>query len=451
MSIIAIPIQLLTSALIGRVSPEAAGTLGVIELFYNAVITFFLFGGETAVIKLLSDIETEIEKKSFVLYYIIICIVFFVLTIAIFRLLRIDLIKNIISSSNDTSGLMYLIGIIIVVHNVLLAYQKEQNKFVLYSFGYRLFNFIALFATIIIFLDRAKNYEYTFYILMGFGYSMFIIYVLKDFRFKISGIKSMLSKNNQIWGFAIFLHASTIVAFLFDRVDQIVLLNKFGITTLGGYFLIVKLSNMVKLIPNIYNSTFYLLLCKELRKDNASFFYTDLLNRNMLVIVPLSIILILNSELIIKILFGSGYLEFISVLRLFMIVIVIGAPGTILNNYLFALGKSRQFFWISSIAVTTQIILLIPLLSILGVNGLVISRGIASIIVIILCTVLLKKLGFQIIFPRRYFMYSISAIILMILSSSLVLSYLERIMFSIFLLLMFTIINRRKIHELLVK
>ena len=69
-SLSAIPIQLLTSMLISRVSPEAAGTLGVVELFYTAIVTFFLFGGETAIVKLLSDFKDNNTKKSFILYYI---------------------------------------------------------------------------------------------------------------------------------------------------------------------------------------------------------------------------------------------------------------------------------------------------------------------------------------------------------------------------------------------
>ncbi|NOU89002.1 hypothetical protein GC102_25110 [Paenibacillus sp. LMG 31460] len=449
-SILAIPMQLLTSMIISRISAEASGTLGLVELFYNAIITFFLFGGETAIVKLLSEIKEANNKKSFILYYIGVCLGYFLIFAVVLRLLHIDIIKLIIGSDSNTSLLMYMVGVLIVIHNVLLSYQKEQEHFLSYSIGVKLFNVVTLFAIVYIYANRSSNIDSIFYYAMMIGYVIFIPYIIfKKIKFNISNIGEIRISEYKFLKYAFFLHASTVVAFLFDRMDQMLLLNKLGVAAFGGYYLVVKIVNMVKLIPNIYTSTFYPLFCKHLKKDNASEMFNSLLSKNLLVIVPIISVVILNSKLIMQILFGDAYLAYENVLKLFMIVIVIGAPGMILNNCLFALGKSKQYFIISSISVMAQLGAMFPLMAWLGVDGLVVARGGTTILVILSCLLYLKKENYFIKLSKKYFIYSCASVVLMLFTNMVKITSSMGILATIILLSAFIIANRASIKDML--
>lgn len=450
-SLSAIPIQLLTSMLISRVSPEAAGTLGVVELFYTAVITFFLFGGETAIVKLLSDFKENNTKKSFILYYIGVCLGYFLVFAGVLRLLDIDIIRLIIGSDTNTSFLMYVVGALIVIHNILLSFQKEQEQFLNYSIGVKLFHFVILFATIYIFINPMENMQNVFYYAMIVSYILIIPITIYQLKFSIPNIKGIKSSEYKFFKYTIFLHASTLVAFLFDRIDQVLILNTLGIAVLGGYYLMFKISTMVKLVPNIYNSTFYLYFCRELRKENANELCRSLLSRNLVVVVPIIFVVILNAEFIIKILFGDEYLRFSNVLKIFMIIIIIGVPGMVLNNCLFALGRSKQYFAISTISVIVQLAVMFPLMSMLGVEGLVIAKGLTSILVIIMCLLYLKKEKYNIKLPGNYFIYSSMALFLMLITNIIDFSVLVEILITLLFLCTYIYFNRGSIKELIVR
>lgn len=448
-SIMVIPMQLLTSMLISRVSSEAAGTLGIIELFYNTILTFFLFGGETAIVKLLSDIKDNEKKKQFTLYYISICVAYFIVFTVVLRLLNIDIIKHVIGSNNNTSITMYIVGAFIVLHNVLLCYQKEQGRFLFYSLGTKLFNFIIFFTTIYIYIFKSTEINMVFYYSMLIGYSFFIPYTVYQMNLRINHIRMIKTSEYKFFKYAVFLHASTIVAFLFDRMDQVFLLNKFDLATLGGYYLVVKIINIVKMIPNIYNSAYYLLFCKELNKENINKLSISLLSRNLLVIIPLSLVLIVNSTIIIETLFGAGYLDYVSVLNLFIVNVVIGSPGIILNNCLFALGKSKQYFIISCFSVVVQFLAMFPLIGLFGIEGLVIARSISSILVIALCLIYLDKMGYKITLSKNYFFYSILVIILFFVIDFYQFSNVIALVFTVVLLGVFIFVNADNYKDLL--
>lgn len=450
-SILAVPIQLLTSVLISRVSPEAAGTLGIVELFYGAIITFFLFGGETAVVKLVSDIEEPDRKRSFILFYVALCVGYFILFAVFFRFVQVDVVKIIIGSENSTSLLMYMVGILIVIHNILLSCQKEKGQFLDYSVGTKLFNFVMLFASIYIYILDQGVYGDVFYFAMLIGYLIFIPFTVKRLGINMGDLKGIKPSEYKFFGYAIFLYASTIVAFLFDRMDQIMLINKFGLATLGGYYLMVKLTNMVKLVPNIYNSTFYPYFCKVLNKDNANKLCKSLLNRNLLVIVPAAVFFLFHTEWIINTIFGNEYSEYATVLQLFILILVIGAPGMVLNNCLFALGKSKQYFMISSFSVLFQLVAMFPLSERFGIEGLVFARVFAFILIIALSILYLRKQGYYISLPIRFYIYSICLSFFTLVNVFMEIPGTVNVALSVIILCLFIYKNREGYKEMILR
>lgn len=449
-SILAIPLQLITSIIISRVSAEASGTLGVIELFYNTIITFFLFGGETAVVKLLSDIEESSNKNKFVMYYIRICLLYFVIFIVVLRLLNVDIIKIILGVKNNTTIGMYLVGILIIINNVLLAYIKEKEDFLLYSIGTKIFNIATFFGALYIVFCGKSNTQLILFVSLFLGCLLLMIYIfMRNININVKEFFELWTPKQKIFKYALFLHLSTIMAFVFDKTDQIIIVNKFGIGVLGGYYLIVKIVNMVKLIPNVYNSTFYPYICKQLNKETSNQMFNNLIKRNLLIIFPITIIILMNSNLIIRILYGTEYLHYNTILQLYAVVVLISAPAMVLNNYLFALGKSKQYFFISIAAVSIQLMLMLPLMNSIGIGGLVIARAFASILTITLCKYYLKKNQFETKLSKQYYLYCFLLIILDVLINIFELKYIINVFITAILLIIFTISNRKNLMSLI--
>ena len=452
-SVLAIPMQLITTALISRISSEASGTLGLLEIFYNGIIAFFMLGGETGIIKLLTNKGETNKKKSFIIKYMIVCILFFLVLNLGLRIFNIDIIQMITGQENSTSYLMYFVALFIIMNNILLAYIKENEKFIHYAIGIKLFNIGNLIAVLyVFFIARNSNVENILLITMGALQLINVIYIsIKEKIFSKTNIQKHGKIDLTMFKYLFFLYLSMILVFVYDKIDQIIVVNKLGLTILGGYYLVVKVVNMVKLLPNIYNSTFYPYICKTLKKENANFVLNHILNKNLMFIYPLTIIVILNSNLIISILFGTEYLSYSFILQILTSIVLFSAPTQILNNFLYAIGDSKKYFIISFLSVMLQIILITTLLDKFGLIIVPIARGGSSLLILLLCMIALNKMGYKMKLEKNYYIYSSIIILLLILTNIIKISNIIYIVITVILLSIFALKNKESLLNLLPK
>lgn len=450
-SIMAIPMQLLTSALISRISSEASGTLGLIEIFYNGIIALFMLGGETGIIKLLTDRTEPEKKKSFIIKYSFICAIFFLIVTVGLRLFNIDIIQSVVGQTNSTSVLMYVVALFVIMNNIMLAYIKESERFIHYAIGIKLFNLGNLLAVVYAyFIARDSNIETLLLISLGSIQFINMLYIMiKEKIFYKVKLKTEDKFNFQMIKYLFFLYLSTILVFVYDKIDQIIVVNKLGLSILGGYYLIIKVVNMVKLIPNTYNSTFYPYICKQLKKENSNFIFNNILSKNLLFIFPLAITVVLNCNLIITILFGTEYLQYGLLLQILTSIILFSAPNVILNNFLYALEKSNKYFLISFISVLLEVALIYSFIDKLGLIIVTIARACSSVIVLILCQIYLRKAGYKTKLPLDYYLYNAIVIFFLILTNVVQINNVLCIIISIVILAIFDIKNRQYILNIL--
>lgn len=450
-SVMAIPMQLLTSALISRVSSEASGTLGIIEIFYNAIVAFFILGGETGIVKLLTDQKEIDNKKNFIIKYILLCITFFIITTVGLRLFNIDIIEIITGREGQTSILMYVVAIFIIMNNILLSYIKESEKFIHYAIGIKLFNLGNLLAVVYAyFIAPNSNIETLLLISLGSIQLLNMLYIVikEKIVYKVK-LKSEDKFKFQTIKYLFFLYLSTILVFVYDKIDQIIIVNKLGLSILGGYYLIIKVVNMVKLIPNTYNSTFYPYICKQLKRENSDFIFNNILSKNLLFIFPLAITVILNSNLIITILFGLDYIQYSLLLQILTSSILLFAPNVILNNFLYALEKSNKYFPISFISVLLEVILIYSFIDKFGIIIVTMAKICSSVIVLIFCKLYLIKEGYKSKLPLNYYLYNGIVVFFLVLTNIMHINNILCIIISIIILIIFTIKNRQNILNIL--
>ncbi len=452
-SILAIPMQLITTALISRISSEASGTLGLLEIFYNGVIAFFMLGGETGIIKLLTNKGETDKKKIFIIKYMIVCILFFLVLTLGLRIFNIDIIQMITGQEESTSYLMYFAALFVIMNNILLAYIKESEKFIHYAIGIKLFNIGNLIAILyVFFIAKDSNIQNILLVFMGLLQLINVIYIIiKEKIFSKVNIQKHGKIDLTMFKYLFFLYLSMILVFVYDKIDQIIVVNKLGLSILGGYYLVVKVVNMVKLLPNIYNSTFYPYICKTLKKENANFILNHILNKNLMFIYPLTIIVVLNSNLIISILFGTEYLSYSVILQILTSIVLFSSPTQILNNFLYAVGDSKKYFIISFLSVMLQVILITALIDKFGLIIVVIARGASTLLILLLCMIGLNKMGYKMKLDKNYYIDSAITILLLIVTNILKFSNIVYVVVTIVLLSIFVFKNREYLLNLLPK
>ncbi len=450
-SLMAIPMQLITSALISRISSEASGALGILEIFYNVIVAFFVLGGETGIIKLLTDRREIKSKKNFISKYIVICIFFFLIVAVGLRLFKFDIIKIVTGQENSTSVLMYIVALFIIINNILLAYIKESEKFIHYAIGIKLFNLGNLLSVLYVsFIGKSADINIILLIVMGMLQLINVTFIIiKEKIFLGITVKKHEKIDYRILKYIFFLYLSTILAFLYDKIDQIIVVNKLGLSILGGYYLIIKVVNMVKLIPNTYNSTFYPYICKQLKKENANFIFNNILSKNLLFIFPMTVLIVLNSDLIITVLFGVVYLKYGLLLQILTGIVLFSAPNVILNNFLYALEKSNKYFWISFISVLVEIMVIYCFIDKTGLVIVPISKCCANLSILILSKISLEKMGYKVKLPFKYYIYNIILIVDLIVTNMIQLSGIIYIILSLIIIGIFALNNRQYLLKIL--
>ena len=242
--------------------------------------------------------------------------------------------------------------------------------------------------------------------------------------------------------FIFFLYLSTLLVFIYDKVDQIILVKTLGLSTLGGYYLIVKIVNMVKLLPNTYNSTFYPYICKYLNKESSNYIFNNILSKNLFFIFPLTIIIVLNSKLVINILFGMEYINYNFALQLLTTIILISAPTIILNNFIYALGKTKKYFQISFIAIIVQVIIIVSMIKYIGLNAILIARFVSTMMIFIFCKLYLSKMQYATELPKDYYRYSAVLLISLLITNLFRLSIVWNMILSSVILIIYMFENK---------
>ena len=447
-SIVFIPMQLLTAVIASRISEETSGIISITEIYYNIVVAFFYFGGETALIKLLSDYSIFTHKVRFIIRYTFICLLYFLATIFFFHCFGIDLIKLITSSSEKTSILMYACAIVIIVFNIVNSFVKEQCFFTQYTIGNKIYPMVTFICVIGLFIYPKVDFEELIYFVLIIFMLLSIVYFARILKIRGGKLDQWNTFYMQrFFQFSIYIHSSTIVAFVYDKVDQI-LVNRFlGLSILGGYYLIIKVINVVKMVPFLFNSVYYPYICKNVNKDNACNLINKLMKRNIVAIVPISILLLLNAKLCIRVLFGELYLKYDYVLLTLLFFLILSIPGQILNNLLFAIGESKTYFYISLFSVIIQVGTLLGLIQRLGLISIIISKYLSSVLIILLCKFFLNRKGYMIIFNNEYYRAIFVGVICVAIGFTQ-LNYFVSLIISILVTLVYCYVYRKDIKEI---
>src|SRR3989338_7303508 len=120
-SLLSIPLTYGINVILGRISPEALGTYGLVLVFIAVITTFILFGGNTLVIKMLPEIKDD-KKIPFLLTYL--ALTLFIAFIFIIFILFFPGVFKLITQINLTSMVFkfFILFIPVVIIQQIILY-----------------------------------------------------------------------------------------------------------------------------------------------------------------------------------------------------------------------------------------------------------------------------------------------------------------------------------------
>jgi len=132
--------------------------------------------------------------------------------------------------------------------------------------------------------------------------------VLKD---KLSTFLNVyvLKFPKDFWRFSLFVHSSTILSFIYDKIDQMFIINYFNIYELGLYYAAIQTAMLIRLAPNLIGSVLLPTFSNLFASNNLSLIqkgYQVVVKYNTLIVVFASLFCVSFSRQILG-LFGLLY------------------------------------------------------------------------------------------------------------------------------------------------
>jgi len=392
LSVLAFPIGYITSVILGKISPDALGIYSLIWIFDSFVTTFILFGGANVIIKYLPETNKKIDFLGSYIFILIVFTSVSMITSYIFPDIWNYMLGNQIKK-NIINLLIVLMPIVIFYYlfdyclNGLMEIKTSIiiRQFIVYS-NFVVFSFLFLF-----FKDFFSN---NLILVIGGVYSLLclslgmiaFLFVKKklsesyDQHFSINSFSPYLPP--KFWSFTILIHFSTILSFAYDKLDQIFVVNYFGIDYLGYYFAAIQSVLLIRFLPLILGNVILPTFCNYLALNEITPLknsYDKFSRYNTFFVVIVALICVFYSKQIMAI-FGQNYVNYNLIIVILALSTILSSLGGLNSSLLVALGKAKESFSISLIQIIIQIFLMMTLLKNFGIFGIAIGKGFGVII-----------------------------------------------------------------------
>ncbi|WP_273277813.1 lipopolysaccharide biosynthesis protein [Methanothrix soehngenii] len=456
LSSIALPLGYATNIILGRISPEALGVYGLLNIFILSVTTFLLFGGGNVIIKYLPEIDND-KKVSFLATYTLIVFLITMLAIGLIlcypQILKIlnfqayppDMLKYLIIFvpiiilyfifDSALNGLMMIkISVIIkqtaiygnfIVFTILFLFNKDFFRdhlwAIIWGSSFVLYTILGL----LVFTLTAKKMKYTSLNTSKLksrvhecshantdkevasydsSWSFRTVSILRNFKLYLP---------KRFWSFALFVHALTIIGFAYDKIDQLLIVSYFGIHELGLYYAALQTATLIRFVPMLIGSVILPSFSNLLASNEINLIqkgYREVIRYNTLMIVPVSLFCIFFSRQVMG-LYGEEYMQNHLMLVVLGICFMVSSFGTVAPSLIIIKGRTDVYLLNSFLQIIFQLIIMLFLIDRMGVFGLVIGRGAGVVLaqpglIFIAC----RLLDMDIKIPRAYTMSVVTAI-----------------------------------------
>ncbi len=167
-------------------------------------------------------------------------------------------------------------------------------------------------------------------------------------------IKSIVSFDLRKSSF--YFICSSIIIFLFDRLDQLILLNLFGVAALSAYFICFKISYFSRMISSMLSNILYPLMAKQMAvsdADNST--YSKLMKLTVISSILIALPIFLFTEQFILFFDNNADVVEKEIVWILLISMFISSVNQVQSNKLSSIGYSNTIFTVSVIGFLLQL------------------------------------------------------------------------------------------------
>lgn len=405
LSTLAIPIQFLISVVIGRVSAEALGIYASVELILSLIVIFIFIGGEYTFIKFIPRFKSKKSSINFYLSSLVVLSILYIIITLSFEYTWVYFEEELKISRFEAlfTYKLYYLGYLYLLWSISVAYLKGMNSLKYATISQKMPIVIPLiyFFTSIIFefsLSTRSQVILSFYLMtiVGLSLSLYFIYKVKRNDEMISNIIKEHKSNSfkEIFKYSSYIYLSGIVIFIYEKLDQLIIMANFNIGILGIYFACYKISLLAKFIPKTMNQSLLPSFSEMISTDDKTSiekYHNKNIKFNLIFSSLVSGFVVIFSENILSV-YGIEFAKYSWLLSGLICLFFLGTPGQVNTNLIGIIGDGKKMLTISAFVVVVQILSMYLAISYIGLWSILLARFLAVVLNQVLTNYELKKL-----------------------------------------------------------
>lgn len=258
--------------------------------------------------------------------------------------------------------------------------------------------------------------------LAGVILTLIITYLITTKRFVVVKFKWDFAFWKKLIGEAYPFTLISLFALINFRIDQVMLSFMMTDAAVGIYNAGYKIIDILAVLPNILLTALYPVFSR-FHQDNKLMLkksFDQALRYVTILCIPVVIGVFLIADKIIILLYGSGYLESISILKILIFISLFSFLNTPLFVALNAIGKQRITMINTGFTALANIVMNRILIPIWGINGAALATIISEFTFFVLSSYQLKKAGLELGLVKKLLKPIIGGIIMMVAILALV-------------------------------
>lgn len=390
LSAASVPFSYGVTILLARVSPEAIGTYGLLNVYIGLVLGLFYLGGDAVAIKFIPELDKEKRLSFLVSYFLVICLAVFpwVAAAAIWP----QKLRYLMGEQNSESFQILLL--ILSPVSILASLVGAALKGML-EIGWA--QIIARLITIGSFLIYATLSVTSHELLVHF-YSHVIwgTYLILCALSAFLGIQRLSSSNalpgnwqslkfflpRGFWHYTLSLQQLSALGFFTQRLDAIVILNFGDLALLGRYVAVITLAESTRLISRFFTDTLLPSLTNMVAARNlvaaSGVFQTHM--RVLFLVNTVSTCGLILMARPITALLGARYMDLSPLVILLAFFVGLSIPSSVGGTVLSSIGKQQRAVGVALAQIALYIILFLFLWPRWQLMGAVSAYGLACFV-----------------------------------------------------------------------
>ena len=382
-----IPFSYCTSTLLAKTGPEVLATYGLLSVYIGLVTAFLYLGGDTVVIKYLPSVPEGLRSRFVASYFSVVLVA--LTPWLVIAVLWPEGVGYLFGQHSVTRFNRWILATapLPIAYAMICAALKATLDIAWAQILARCMTLgsCVIYALLFIF-ERPMLVQYprviVWGIYLGLSSLFIVIGLIRLIGRKVSSLwplplRSAFPKG--FWKYAWATQQVSIVWFVAQRLDYILLVNLGGLPILGKYVAISVLAGVIPLFNSFFIDTLLPSLTNVLAGHNyrgAADILKFYLRLIFLVSGGVTCALLLSAHPLVAVL-GKNYIGVQNLLIVMVLLVGIGSPGAIGGALLSSVGKQQEAVWIGVGQLISYTILAACLWHPLGLLGAILAYGIS--------------------------------------------------------------------------